>query len=45
MLEVLKDKINLKVTQWKKEIAENPDGNTQINIARDFADIFADNLL
>ena len=44
MIETLKNEINLRVTQWKTEIAENG-GSTRIDIAKDFADIFAQNLI
>ena len=45
MLEVLKDQIGLKITQWKSEIAANPEGTTQINIAHEFSAIFSQNLM
>jgi len=37
--------MNDRVANWKKEIAESSDGTTQINIAHEFSDIFAKNLI
>ena len=45
MLEVLKGKINLRVDKWTKEIESGKTGSTEINIAKEFEEIFAHNLI
>ena len=44
MVEVLKEQVNTKVAIWKSEISKNG-GSTQIDIAYEFSDIFARNLI
>ena len=45
MLDVLKVETGKKVDQWKEEIAASEDKSTQINIARMFADLYANNIV
>ena len=37
--------MNERVANWKREIAESGDGTTRINIAYEFSDIFAKNMI
>ena len=45
MLDVLKVETGKKVDQWREEIAASEDRSTQINIARMFADLYANNIV
>ena len=45
MLEVLKGQINQRIIIWKSKIEQSDSGETQTNIAEEFASIFADNII
>ena len=45
MLDVLKIETGKKVDQWRAEIAASEDKSTQINIARMFAELYANNIV
>ena len=45
MLQVLKQKIEKASDKWLAEIAANPDKKTKINLAYEFEQIFASNIL